>query len=186
MGDCDVFRYNFLQTKAAGVVLGLAFFTGVVGAQPAIAGLSEDPITCAAATEPIPIAYDDHTINCSINPFGDVDQFKIMGSAGDEIRILVQGTTNRYDPRIELRDPDFNILIDNFCTGGLGICTLSEEVTLPITGMYILAISDLDSNEIGSYTLQIEKLSPLSALPNLRYDFSRSDSITPPTNHDVS
>ena len=174
---------KMIQSISLCIVLALTFMFFPYFAQ---AGQSETSVACdeGVIPEPIPINYGDHTTNCGINTNTDIDQFTFVGSAGDNIRINVSSTTsNWWDPRIEIRDPDGIVISDTHCNGA-PICSFSVDLSLILSGTYLMAISDSGLNDTGNYTLQLEKIPPSFDPPGIPYNSTVSDGINPTTDMD--
>ncbi len=142
----------------------------------------ESAVPCDEGNEPVFLSYGDHTTGCVISPAVDSDPFCFLGTAGDQVRIIILGRSDFFDPRLEIRDPTGVLIINTACTGNRRCC-LNQNVTLEETGLYNLRVSDSGANETGSYTLQIEKIPPVAA-PCLTYGSSVSDTISPQTDVD--
>ncbi len=117
--------------------------------------------------EPVAMVYGDSTSECLIDPATDSDSFRFDGSAGDEIRINVLGLSANFGPSIQLRDPMGTLVELNGNAAGAScqpnfnsICSVIADASLSLTGTYLLSISDLGANNIGAYSLQLERLFP--------------------------
>ena len=149
----------------------------------------ESPVSCDEGniSEPIPINYGDHTTGCSISPATDRDRFSFSGVAGELVRFSILSRTNGFDPVLEIRDPDEDIVPidpDRCTTDRFNTCSFLTDLTLTKSGTYLVAIRDAGTNETGNYFLQIQRLlSPLSS-PQLLYDVSVTDTINPGTDTD--
>ena len=122
----------------------------------------EPEVDCAAATEPIPLNFKEHTANCDISPASDVDTFTFVANQNDTIRVIVDGTAI-FDPRLEIIGPSGPpALEDQFCSSGCcpSSCSVSVDTTLPEDGTYTLIISDQGTDEEGTYVLQLERNAP--------------------------
>ena len=148
----------------------------------------ETSVECDEANEPITMNYGNHTTGCEINLATDLDRFNFEGSTNDIVRIIVRSTkSNGYDPVLELRDPNGDVIEETGCNGewdGRPACTATLNKSLLMAGTYSIAISDFDSNEIGSYTLQIEKFPPVTNVPIISYNTTNIDEINPVTDID--
>ncbi len=142
----------------------------------------ESPITCVEASEPTILTYGNHTVGCAFESQADLDRFEFQGTSGDQIRINVISTSGHVDPSIDLRDPSFMSIGSMLCYNHL--CTYSLETSLSATGTYTILIEDSGINETGSYTLQLEKISPLPTVTHLDYNLPQADSFDPPTDID--
>jgi hypothetical protein len=156
----------------------------IVAITPAIslALHTESPVTCIEGSEPIQLTYGDHTVDCGFELQTDLDRFQFHGVSGDQIRINVISTGGHVDPAIEVRDPEFNLVGEMVCINHL--CTYSLELTLAATGIYTIYAEELDLNEIGYYTLQIEKMTQLTNVTPLEYDLPQDGVLTPYTDID--
>ena len=145
----------------------------------------ESSILCKEPDLPerIFLQYGDHTQDCRINTATDLDQFFFTGVAGETIRILVDATADRMDPVLELRDSDNNsiTLEPTSCTQN---CSFQTVTVLEKTDTYRLIISDIGTNETGSYRLQLERLFPAFKAPQIFYDSAVIDRISQATDMD--
>jgi hypothetical protein len=149
-----------------------------------MAAQNENAIDCdeGVIPEPVAVAYGDHMAGCEISPAVDQDQFTLGGSVNDHIRVNVLSTTTHMDPVLEVRSPN-GTLVDTASCNNFG-CSFSLDIILPETGAYLLALRDLEANEAGGYTMQVEKILPAPASPRLDYDSEMIDSISPATDVD--
>ena len=150
-----------------------------------LAQQSESPVACDESEEPILLHYGDYTADSIISPTTDIDTFTFVGASGEKIRINIDGTTNYFDPRLEIRDPDGTIILDTYCNSGYGTCSLSEDIDLTMSGTYSLAISDSGTDEEGNYIMQLERIFPANAPISLEYNSTVIDAISPTTDMDI-
>ena len=105
----------------------------------------------------------DDSVSDAINSAADIDSFVFQGTAGDQLRIVVNTATG-LDPRLEVRDPDGIRLVDTFCSNGCSMTVDPAQApprqlpTLTKTGTYTVSISDSDSNEGGTYNVSVQCL----------------------------
>jgi hypothetical protein len=116
--------------------------------------------SCPAVQANIPY---DTAVSDTIATMTEMDFFTFDGIAGTKIRVHVR-SSSPLDTRLEIWDPNGQKLEDVFC---LDNCSLQREtpdfsvmpsVTLPITGTYLLAVSDAGINQTGSYEASIHCL----------------------------
>ena len=182
-----------LPRIASAALMALAFTLGTVGAH---AQQPEFPVACdeGVIAEPIMLAYGEHTINCEIGFSTDVDRFEFQATAGDVVRFNLNSTGNLMDPRIEIREPigaGATLIEDRFCTDS---CSISIEppdflvvpsATLNHTGTYTIFISDLNANDTGTYSLQIELIQPFDPAEQIFFDNPTNDSVSQVTDVDL-
>ena len=146
----------------AHAVLALVLTTAAASAQQPETGVACD-------VEPVQIAYGQHTNGCSLSPSTDTDLFEFEGVAGEEIWILIDAISSNLDPSLRLLDP-----LGSFVDIGAGTtspltcangCTLVATVTLPLTGIYTMILTDVGNDETGNYRLQLERIPPIAAAP---------------------
>src|SRR5262249_40015804 len=94
----------------------------------------------------------------------DLDFFVFDGVAGTTIQLTLSSRTPRLDPRLEVRDPTGAFLIDNFCSGEDGsgdgvLCPVAAQKVLPVTGRYLVIVSDNGLDETGTYDLALNCIS---------------------------
>jgi hypothetical protein len=86
-----------------------------------------------------------------------------MGSAEEQISVIVLSRSLDFDPRLEIRDPEGTVIVDTFCSGN-GLqgqrfrCSISQDMSLALSGVYLFSPLDTASNEIGGYEISIECL----------------------------
>lgn len=142
---------------------------------------TESPVTVSPGPVTQNLVYGDHVVGSQISMVTEVDVFQFLGSAGDQIRVLIW-TPNSLDPRVRVLDhsgPTF--LADQVCGGS---CGMAVPVTLTTSGLHSIFVSDSATNETGSYTLQLERVPPAVAPPALPHSVAINDSISPRTDHD--
>jgi hypothetical protein len=134
------------------VIFGLAFFA-ILFVQTQ---RSEAAPECneGVIAEPVPMAYGESTVGCQVDTSTDLDRFTFHGEAGTDIRIAIS-SPDGLDARLEIRDPSGAVVYDNWCLNG---CTFQADLSLTETGTYHVAISDVDTNEGGSYQLGLQCL----------------------------
>jgi hypothetical protein len=146
------------------------FLTPVVVSSFAILSLTAPNAVCASTientidtlglSEPIQISYGDHTANAEITPGVDIDGYTLQGQNGDQIRIVMTGHTDGFDPFIELRDPAGSVIQTQSCSTGLFTCAVNLDQALTNNGTYFLNVSDLGTTDAGAYTLHLEQYPP--------------------------
>lgn len=178
---------------AAAATLAVVFLSTPSESTACLEGQQPEPFrTCDESTEPVAgvrLPYGNHTAGCEINPTTDVDKFRFCGIVGERVRIIVTSSTACLDIGIEVRSPPSGALLAAAsCSGGsppsCNACVTGVFLNLPSTGCYEIAITDLGTDEIGGYTLQIERLPPTYCAPNLPYNSSVTDEVSPTTDQD--
>ena len=134
-----------------------------------LAQQSESPVACDESEEPILLHYGDYTTDSIISPTTDVDTFTFVATSGEKIRINIDATTDYFDPRLEIRDPDSTVILDTYCDSNVyGTCSLSEDIDLTMSGTYSLAISDSGTNNEGNYNVDLQCMfgtCPIATVP---------------------
>jgi len=98
-------------------------------------------------------------ITDDVSPTTDMDFMEFEGNAGTIIEIIVAGGTDGLDSRIELRDPDGELIGDESCsTPYYQRCTATLNATLSKTGTYQIAVSDQPGDEGGTYSFGLQCL----------------------------
>ena len=129
-------------------------------------------VNCSETT--LNLGYGTHTNGCVVSPTADVDTFTFEGEAGDPVRLVCSGRSYGFDCRIEVWDPEGTQIVSTYCGAYSNEkCSVAEDIVLPMTGSYDVAISDAGNNEIGDYSLNLEELPPDDA-GNLFYDNTQS------------
>jgi hypothetical protein len=102
------------------------------------------------------------TAQHQVSPNVDGDFFIFAGTAGDDIRINVLGTTAFFDPSIEIRDPNGAVVAGpadgTACSGGTSGCSFSKDIVIPSTGTYHVVLYDGGVNETGNYQFSLQCL----------------------------
>lgn len=136
-GDASMHRGNnedgVMQTRMNQFYYGAIFLLALlIFPSLAMAEQAESSIACdeGVISEPILLNYGNHTTGCEIGTTVDLDLFQFGATAGDQIRIIVDGRTGDFDPRIELRAPDGSVVQDTFCNPGGNTCTVTVPETL--------------------------------------------------------
>ena len=105
------------------------------------------------------MVYGEHTVGCEVVPAADIDQFKYIGSSGGVIRFNILGQSNNFDARLEVRDPNGVVVLDNFCSANaINQCSFSNDLSPTETGTYTLAISDAGIDNPGNYQISLQCL----------------------------
>jgi len=116
---------------------------------------AETAASCEVEPTDMTISYGA-LIDCDIDIVGDTDVFRFQGSAGE--LVVAQGTMLGFaDSEIELFDPD-GALVDS----DSGFRVAQVRVTLAKSGTYTLLMKERDDDEISSFTLALERISPPS------------------------
>jgi len=150
-------------------------------------GQQESPIVVVEGAEPVALQFGDHTSGALIDTSVDLDSYTFCGSAGDEVVIVVDGVTFCIDPRVEVFGPAGFQTSSNCqpdCRFGPESCSFYHRFVLPETGCYSLIISDLGSDEAGSYVLQLERLVPAPSVPLIAHGTQNGYRIEPTTDID--
>jgi len=207
-------RLPYRRLNPTGYFLGLLTFTAAVFvllASPSRAQQLESTANCDEAgvppiAEPVSMVYGDSTAGCLIDPATESDSFVFNAEAGDVAKIVVLGQTGNFGPSIVLRDPMGGVILNGDVDSAScqppfnSICSFSVN-TPPLTlgGTYSIVLSDRGGNNIGSYTMQLERLFPSPSSNRLNHDglavfndrvtdvindSSASDSISPATDID--
>jgi len=149
--DASMQTRNF-QSMVWGIVLSLTF---ILIPLLVLAQQSESSVACdeGVVLEPLQINYGDHTVNCEIDAPTELDQFTFVGSADDNIRITVLSTTTNMDPTLEVRDPEGTVIATKSC--GNFRCSFTLDLSLTLSGTYLLALYDGGANETGGYQVNL-------------------------------
>jgi hypothetical protein len=103
-------------------------------------------------------AYDLPVLE-ELGHVSDMDFLAFSGAAGTEIRLTVRSLTGGLDPQLEVWDPQGNLISDTFCNGSYSsLCTTSADLSLSMTGIYRVGLTDVGWNETGNYDLGVSCL----------------------------
>jgi len=162
-----MFARNSLPIARTGLAGRCAVVLGVVVS--ATAGLRaqniESPVEVIEGLEPVTLEYGDHTVGAAIDVIGDSDRYWFSGEVGDtvDLRLAVDGSQEMW---IQVRDPDQVVVTTNFCTSSDG-CDFNTRISLAKRGQFSVLLEEAHDNEIGPYVLQLERLPPFNARPDL-------------------
>lgn len=165
------------QQTVALALMAPAFLSG---SHAAWAVEEEQAVSCTEGSEPTPIAYGNHTEDCQIDTRIDQDTFTFIGTAGEEVRVLVQ-SIDLVDPKLQVRDSSNSLITTTSCQGS---CTFSRDLSIVTSGPHTISIADLDQNDTGRYQLQLERLAPVFEPQNIAYNAITSDVINTPIDQD--
>ncbi len=120
-------------------------------------------ITCDA--DDFRVVGINQTLNGSINPASDVDNYYFFGQAGDRITVSVNRTSGTVNPFVELYSPNNNRVAFN-ANGGGGSNALINGYLLPQSGRYVIRIRGVVGT--GNYQLQVTSNTvPLNPVPSI-------------------
>lgn len=131
------------------LALATLVFACLGQAGSALAGGS---IPCDPEPTDMPILYSD-AVSCSIDPPGDVDIFRFLGTAGDVVTVRAS-RVGGGNPCVELFDPGGG-QVDDIC----GASVAGIDATLGQTGLYSILASENGSsggNQVMDYTLSYQ------------------------------
>lgn len=145
----------------------------------------ESSVECMEGFEPLLIEYGQYTVGCAISPASDLDRFEFEGSAGDQVRLTLRSLAGGLDPNIEIRDDSNKTIATNWCNGSCcSVCTVVIETQLLTSGIFTIFVSEIGSDESGSYRLQLERIPPIDLPTKKVFNTSIFDTINPTTDHD--
>lgn len=115
--------------------------------------------SCPAASVELDVPVEGATA-----PVTDLKFYTFDASPGTQMRLNLRSRSTGFDPRVEIWDPDGELIEDRYCSGndgfGRGIhCSLIFD-ELALAGTYTAAVSDAGLDESGSYVFQLEQLVP--------------------------
>jgi len=158
-----------LSSRIFAVAAGV--FGWVIVAQSVFASTIENAIDTTGLPNPIGLSYGDHTINSGLADVIEVDSYRFQGAAGDPVRVVVSSLSGGLDPQIELRDPPGALIQTVSCNGSYSsLCSINLDATLTIAGTYTLNVSDINSDEMGNYSLHIDAYPPTNNWVGFAYD----------------
>jgi len=174
-----------MKMKARVSYTAMVFLVGILVLPfMAYAGQEECQVACSDAPSDVPMDYGCYG-ECSISSSTDTDGYSFEGSAEDMVRFRVYSRSYDYDARLEVRDPDGDVIVDEWCDSDYNTkCRLHVVRELTKPGTYRMKISEKHINHTGGYDLQIERVPPDYDPPGLGYDASETDEINPETDMD--
>jgi hypothetical protein len=175
---------HFVVLVGSSTSLALTAVVGLSLAGNAAASIIENTVDTMGLSEPIVLAYGDHTANAAITPGVDVDGYRFSGAAGDALRVVVTGHSSGFDPLIELRDPVGTVLQTQSCDTSPFTCAVNLDQSLTSTGVHFLNILDSGNSEPGSYTLHLDRYSPIDNWDGIAYDAPLVEQLGHAGDHD--
>jgi hypothetical protein len=110
-----------------------------------------------------PLAFGE-TVTASIDLIGEMDTYTFDAVAGDVVLVRVSASNIYLDPLVNYYDPDGNRLQYWWHTGP-GTVEFTTGL-IPRDGTYKLLVSDDYANELGPYTISVQRLNnPGMAVP---------------------
>jgi uncharacterized repeat protein (TIGR01451 family) len=149
----------------------------VIGFGALVSALLWFPCKSASFAGPVcppSLNYGD-TIVCSIDLAGEVDAYTLEGIAGERVllRMLDTSPGGVLDAEIRVLRPNSTQLC-----GAVGSALAETLCTLDTTGTYTVLASDSGNNQVGTYSLHIQRtINPSGAEP-LALDTAVASSIT--------
>jgi len=144
---------------------------------PTPAHADVEGIPCAAEPTDETIQYGD-LITCDISPKGDSDLFRFQGTAGEHMFATSGRPSGGVSPCLQLIRPSGGAPFASSCT--LAGSAFTVAGVLDETGLWTIAVSDGGNNNIGPYTLVLDRLSPASpAAEPLDYGATITGEINP-------
>ena len=104
------------------------------------------------------VTIDDN----DIGPAVDGDFYLFKGTQGDEIQFNVATTTANWNPRMEVRDPSGDVVLNGIADGAgcnppsFSTCSFTVNYFPPTTGTYSVLIYDGATNLAGAYNFTLE------------------------------
>lgn len=146
-------------------------FGGAIMAQTVFASTIETAVDTSGLSGFVALSYGDHTINSGFADVVEVDSYRFQGTAGDPVRTVVSSLGGGLDPQIALRDPLGAVIQTVSCNGSFSsLCSINLDATLTSTGTYTLNVSDINSDEVGNYSLHIDAYPPTNNWVGFAYD----------------
>ena len=147
----------------------------------------ESHVSCVEGPLAQQINYGDTVIDCAIDPVGDLDRFEFFGLPGDEVRITVAAVRDAMDPSVEVVSPSGEMLVSTSCNNG---CSLVGQFHINDSassgpGMYSIRVGDVNTNEVGLYTLSLERLPPFAGAQPVAPSTVTAGTIDDPTDLDM-
>lgn len=108
------------------------------------------------------------TLNGSISPAGDVDNYYYFGTAGQRLTLRMNRTSGSMDPYLELFSPG-GVRVAFNDNGGGGVNALINGYLLPQNGLYQIRTRSVN-NAIGNYQISASTQSePLNPVPQISH-----------------
>lgn len=128
----------------------------------ALASPTEIPINTSGATGFVPLVYRSYTTNAAISYATEVDGYTFNGAVGEKISLVAVTTNGLLDTSVALRNSVGTVIASTSCIGHSpsGVCALNIQQQLPSTGLYTVNIADSGANDVGPYTLHLDRYPP--------------------------
>ena len=134
---------------------------------PAAASALEVDAPCSNSA--VIMSYGERAL-CSISAGTDIDVYKFAGSAGDLVRVVIDGLNYDFDPKLELFGPSGAPYPSTSCNSTYNTtCSAARTWQLQENGLYTLLVSDAGTNNTGNYALDLQVLPPQVHVPILGY-----------------
>src|SRR5687767_9184268 len=178
-----------MKARITGNALAVSVAVALAAARHAEGEQAECAVAVTETPTTVPLPYGCHTVGAAIGTPVDSDSFGLTCQAGDRIRIILDGTSDTcLDPKIDLFGPS-GFLETTSCSPSCGIfgpfsCSLVHETTVQTSGAYVLLVSDAGLDETGSYTLQVEQMTPELPILGLAYNTTASFELEVSTDQD--
>ncbi len=107
----------------------------------------------------------------------DMDFYGFSGVAGTKVKVAAQGLTNDLDLLLEVWDPSGALVANPSCSSAFNFAcsTSADELTIAMSGVYRVGVSDVGWDNAGNYGLQVScafgncplpgDLAPIPAVP---------------------
>jgi hypothetical protein len=120
---------------------------------------------CAPEPQETPILLDDEVVTCDINPVGDSDYFRFIGTGGSEIRIQVTPVAGAWVCFALFFGTDPTPVVNWICA--FGRPGWAEQVVLPAgkTGVYRLRVDEHNNDATASYEVYVQRIRPPGSVP---------------------
>lgn len=138
------------------------------------------------AAAPTTVLYHDCLVTDGFVASAETDKYVFWGEAGDLLRVVIDGQWNDFDAYFEVFQPGDSVaLISKFCGApSYSTCSVSESVTLQVTGLHVLLVSDSGVDNSGNYDLGLHLLPDRLPSVGLSPGQSLEDAIQTPVDSD--
>ncbi len=107
------------------------------------------------------------TFTSSLDQLSEIDMYGLELEAGDVLNIQMRGLLNGIDALIQVYDPSGNLVAEKYKNGSL---SRIKNLTIPVTGKYLIAVSDRGGNDQGDYGFSFQVINAEACVINLDCD----------------
>lgn len=106
---------------------------------------------------PEQMLFHNSGVISSLHAGHDIDIYRVEAVANELMRLVVAGTSNDLDMRVQLIGPDGAVVFDKACSASqFGTCSFSIDANATMTGTHHLVVFDNGYNNFGGYNISLQ------------------------------